>query len=202
MRIFAIALTLYLAACSGGPQLPLANPNPVSLSGDLASPPWEALIEAGPDAHKDIDLETLDGPDAAGDEQLSAVDLPTAPSKSSEGAIKTVSVAGVKGAKGSGNEDLTEALKARLQLAGWPVLPRPQNDSMSVSGEVKTSRDPNGEKIEIVWHVEAPDGRLLGDVKQVNIVPEGSVNTGFGEASTAIAEGAATGIFDLVDKYR
>jgi hypothetical protein len=50
--------------------------------------------------------------------------------------------------------------------------------------------------------VKSPDGKTLGDVKQANDVPLGSLDQGWGPAAAAVAEAAATGIFDLVKRYR
>ena len=50
--------------------------------------------------------------------------------------------------------------------------------------------------------MKSPDGKTLGDVKQANDVPRGRPRRGWGPAATAVAEAAATGIFDIVKRYR
>ena len=42
----------------------------------------------------------------------------------------------------------------------------------------------------------------LGDIKQANNVPAGSLDAGWGENAGFVAEAAATGIFDLINKFR
>src|SRR5665213_2244095 len=60
-----LILLLLLAGCSAGVgQLEKPGPQPVSQQ-SLIVPPWQTLVRAGPDAAKDVDLETLDGPQAA-----------------------------------------------------------------------------------------------------------------------------------------
>ena len=48
----------------------------------------------------------------------------------------------------------------------------------------------------------SPDGKTLGDVKQANDVPRGALDQGWGPAALAVAEAAATGIFDIVKRYQ
>ena len=58
------------------------------------------------------------------------------------------------------------------------------------------------QKVALSWVVETPQGKSLGDVKQANSVPTGSLDQGWGEAATVVAEAAAGGIFDIIKKYR
>jgi len=58
------------------------------------------------------------------------------------------------------------------------------------------------QKVKLSWVVSDPQGAMLGDVKQANAVPAGSLDQGFGDAALMVAEAAATGIFDLIKKYR
>ena len=60
----------------------------------------------------------------------------------------------------------------------------------------------NAQSVSVRWAVKAPDGKTLGDVKQANDVPKGALDNGWGGAATAVAEAAATGIFDIVKRYR
>jgi hypothetical protein len=56
--------------------------------------------------------------------------------------------------------------------------------------------------VSLSWLVKSPTGKVLGDVKQANDIPAGSLDGGWGGAATAVAEAAATGIFDVVKRYR
>jgi hypothetical protein len=52
------------------------------------------------------------------------------------------------------------------------------------------------------WAVQAPDGGKLGDVNQANKVPAGSLDAGWGDIAGAAVEAAASGIFELINKFR
>jgi hypothetical protein len=58
------------------------------------------------------------------------------------------------------------------------------------------------QQVALAWTVKTPDGRTLGTVKQANTVPAGSLEGGFGENALFAAQAAASGIYDLVKKYR
>ncbi len=186
----------------------MSKSDPLSPQDPLVQPPWEALVEAGPNAYKDIDFETLDGPQAnqgataTTETPVPAQDQIAANTSAEKQVIKSVAIVSIKGGKGAGNSELTSALKTELQKAGWPVAAKKQGDTILISATITIVNDPEGERITIIWFVKTPDGRPMGDVKQENIVPKGSVNAGFGEAAPLIAEGAANGIFELVGKFQ
>ena len=54
----------------------------------------------------------------------------------------------------------------------------------------------------LVWSVAAPDGTILGSITQANTVPAGSLDTDWDEMAPSVAAGAASGIFELVNKLR
>jgi len=84
-----------------------------------------------------------------------------------------------------------------------PVVSKPQRDALTVEGRVKLAKkDAETQTVTIRWLVKTPDGKLLGDVKQSNDVPVGALDGGWGPAARAVAEAAATGIFDVVKTYR
>jgi hypothetical protein len=211
--LVAILLTLLLAACSA-PQLPLAKSEPLSVSPDaLVRPPWETYVKAGPGAGKDIDLETLNGPQAAqapepeltpAPEEAPAAPEPvkTAP-KPGDTVIRAVAVLPVTGAKGKGNAELTAAMRKVLKEAGWPVLSAPRADALSIQGKVVMDA-PAGDQqpVHLSWAVSTPKGKNLGDIKQNNAVPTGSLDQGWGENAGFATQAAAEGIFKLIEKYR
>ncbi|NJM31134.1 MAG: hypothetical protein HC855_14510 [Rhizobiales bacterium] len=224
LTLFAVAA---LAGCSDVPQ-PFGKQNAeVSPGGWITRPPEEAFQAAGPGAQYELDYETLEGPlekpgpvevsefgpaqtapaaPAAEPEPVETPEPAPPPSKpKKEGAveIKAVAVVPVKGAKGTGNDDLTKAMRETLQKAGWPVLKSPRKDALTVAGVVSTAAgEPGKEKVTVTWKVAAPDGRSLGSIKQANSVAVGSLDKGFGENAAYVTEAAATGIFDLVKKLR
>jgi len=96
-RLLPLLLLFFLAACGGGSQ-PFGKLEPAERTPAIISPPWEAMIAAGPGASKEIDLETLNGPGkqtatAATPEELAA------DAKSGRLVIRAVAVIPVKGAR-------------------------------------------------------------------------------------------------------
>jgi hypothetical protein len=196
---------------------------PVVVENPLARPPWEAFAEAGPNANDELDLETLYGPgnvppevaardpDMSGTETASTTPPPAMkaaakkpePAKPGQTVIKAVAVPAVSGAKGRGNAELTSAMRKALEKAGWPVITAPRKDALTIRGRVSMSAGQGGTQIvHVDWDVLSPDGHNLGNLKQDNQVPAGSLDKGWGASATDAADAAAEGIFDLVKKYR
>lgn len=208
-------------------------PEPIPVENPLARPPWEVFVEAGPNAHNELDLETLYGPGAVPAElmaeeqakeqvavaaeqaplamppidepQAEAAPAEASPKKEKKGdvVIKAVAVPAVKGARGEGNSELTAAMRNALKEAGWPVLNTTRKDALTVQGRVTIAKA-NGatQAVKIVWDVLTPDGKHLGDLKQDNAVPAGSLDQSWGENAQYAADAAAEGIFKLIQGYR
>ncbi len=118
-------------------------------------------------------------------------------------AIRAVAVPQVKGAPGSGNKELTAAMRDVLRNAGWPVRAKPGDDTLTVRGRVKVGQKKKGKQpITLAWVVSDPAGDVLGTVKQANRVPAGSIDQGFGPNAKHVAQAAAPGIFNLVKKAK
>lgn len=204
-------------------MLPYSKEQPTD--SQTVHPPWEALVQAGPGAENDIDLETLNGPmlkplqPAPSEPQADEVEITSDTTEPVEApqekvkakdkpkkkgiAIKAVAVPAVSGAPGKGNAELAGAMRTVLKQAGWPVLVSKREDALTISGKVVLSKA-NGsvQKIKLVWVVATPDGKVLGDIIQENEVPAGSLDAGFGENARFAVEAAATGIFELIQKFR
>jgi hypothetical protein len=173
-------------------------------------PPSEYFVAAGPDAYKDIDLETLNGPrsvEAAAAPVVEplppAVETAAGESGANPNTITAVAVVAVKGSPGAGDAELTAAMRQTLEKAGWPVLKVPRADALTIAGKVDVSKPQGGtQKVALRWTVSTPDGRSLGDIKQANSVPAGSLDQSWGDNAVPVAEAAATGIFDLIKIYR
>lgn len=212
-------------------------PEPIPVENPLARPPWEVFMEAGPNAHNELDLETLYGPgqvppellaeqEAAQQQQQVAVAQEQAPlamppaddpppeaapapeqsakkEKKGDVVITAVAVPMVKGAKGEGNSELTAAMRNALQQAGWPVLKSPRKDALTVQGRVSFGKAHGAtQSVKIVWDVLTPDGKNLGNLKQDNAIPAGSLDQAWGENAGYAADAAAEGIFKLIQKHR
>jgi len=183
-------------------------------------PPPEDYAMAGPDAEHEIDYETLYGPGKAIPVSAAAGDaprmsgIPAAPedspaSRGSDGeaagrhTIRAVAVLAVRGATGTGNAELTSAMRETLASAGWPVVAKPRSDALTISGKVDLGpKDGDSQRIALDWTVASPDGKTLGTISQANSVPAGSLDINWGDTAIYAAEAAATGIFDLVKKLR
>jgi hypothetical protein len=215
MRFLPLLLVFLLAACTA-PQLPFEKG--VASSDDAIKPPWEALVQAGPGAENDLDLETLDGPlPSVANTPTSAQELERAavadgdqlnPDESQKAkkkglVIKAVAVPNVIGAKGKGNGELTAGMRTVLKDSGWPVLAARREDALLITGKVTLgSAGGTEQKVKLVWTVAAPDGKVLGEIVQENAVPAGSLDKGWGEEAQYATEAAAEGIFKLIQGFR
>ncbi len=219
----------------------------------LYVPPAEYFAMASPDAQREIDFETLNGPgmEYAGldlvappedpalasayteplpneakmaeavsapkpektgtgaAEQIAVAEAETAPKAdtkpSGEGGvqIRAVAVMPVKGSPGGGDAELTAAMRKTLSAAGWPVVTKRAPNALTIVGRVKfVAKGTANQQVSVRWEVQSPDGKTLGDVKQANDVPRGSLDRGWGPAAFAVAEAAATGIFDIVNRFQ
>lgn len=208
-RIVAILFAaIILASCTS--NLPLSKEAPLPASQDaLVRPPWEAYVKAGPGAENDVDLETLNGPQAAA---IVPAEIPTQPAEPAKVApapkpgsveIKAVAVLPVTGGNAKSNNELTLAMRKVLSEAGWDVLLSPRKDALSIQGKVAIDPALAGRQmVHLVWQVSTPAGKNLGNVKQDNAVADGSLNVGWGENAGFAAQGAAEGIFKLIEKFR
>jgi hypothetical protein len=117
--------------------------------------------------------------------------------------INAVAVLPVRGAPGNGNAELTKALRDTLSAAGWPVVAKSGANALTVTGKVRIApTQGNSQKVILAWTVLSPEGRTLGTVDQANDVPAGSLDQAWGQTAVDAAQGAATGLFDLVKKLR
>ncbi len=214
-RAFILFALMLLAGCAS--NLPLAKDSPLEASQDaLIRPPWEAYVKAGPGSENDVDLETLNGPQVAASQSVEAPppEAETQPTASENKQpapapkpgsvqIKAVALLPVVGGNTKGNSELTTAMRKVLAEAGWEVLPKPRKDALSIQGRVAVDPALAGKQmVHLQWLVSTPAGKNLGDVKQDNAVPDGSLNAGWGENAGFAAQGAAEGIFKLIEKFR
>ena len=209
-RVFLLFSLTFFAGCAS--NLPLAKEAPLPAAQDsLIRPPWEAYVRAGPGAENDVDLETLNGPQVAAAAPVEAATTEAqlvpksdmgSPKPGSE-QIKAVAVLPVIGGTAKGNQQLTAAMRKVLADAGWEVLSKPRKDALSIQGRVATDPPLAGRQmVHLQWLVSTPAGKNLGDVKQDNAVADGSLNAGWGENAGYAAQGAAEGIFKLIEKFR
>jgi hypothetical protein len=90
-----------------------------------------------------------------------------------------------------------------LKDSGWPVLTAPRSDALTIQGRVVLDATADGQQpVHLSWSVITPKGKNLGDVKQNNSVPAGSLDQGWGENASFASQAAAEGIFKLIERYR
>lgn len=213
--LLALLVAVVLAACGQLPQ-PFEKEAPLSNKDQLVAPPWQAMVKAGPGASQDLDLETLNGPQpgannlatqdpAIADNQndLAKADAARPAEQKPARSIKAVVVAPVTGNAPAGNAELAAAMRNTLKKAGWPVRDKAGKDTLTVAGRVKLG-EPRGtaQTVTLAWDVISPDGGSLGLVSQTNDVQAGSLDHGWGDQAVPAVEAAATGIFELIDKFR
>lgn len=108
------------------------------------------------------------------------------------------------GAPGDGDEALAEALKVALRRAELPVVPagEPRGErDLLVRGTVEVTPPEAGrQQVSIVWRLEDPAGRELGQIAQSNAMPAGSLDGAWGRIAALVARGAADGLADLLDR--
>jgi hypothetical protein len=211
VKWLALAFVLLLAGCGSLPQ-PFSKEQPLSIRDPLVAPPWQAMVKAGPNASKEIDLETLNGtrriaeapPMSADAESVAAADeKPKQPLPDGRVAITAVAVLSVQGDGAKGNEELTQAMRDTLEGAGWQVRKKPAKDALTIQGKVELAKSAGAtQQVKLSWIVAKPNGEALGTVDQANNIPAGSLANGWGPNARAAAEAAASGIFDLINKFR
>jgi hypothetical protein len=162
----------------------------------------KAMAEAQPPGAEKAALAGVEAK-PANDKVVAAAAKPAKSDASGRKQISAVVVVPVIGAPGTGNADLTKAMRQTLSEAGWPVLTSPHENALTILGHVKLGpKQAKRQEVSLAWTVKTPDGRTLGTVKQANTVPAGSLEAGFGNNALFAAQAAASGIYDLVKKYR
>lgn len=107
-------------------------------------------------------------------------------------------VPAVVGAPGDGNTALSSALQRELSRQGVTLANRP-GASYRIEGKVALGSAAEGKQsIQIDWLVRDPQGRSLGTVSQKNDIPEGSLDSAWGNTADAAAGAAAQGILKLL----
>jgi hypothetical protein len=171
-----------------GPTVVAGAQPPVDGKAEAKAPPADDAVLAA------VEAEPVD------DKVIAAAAKPDAKGRKQIGAVVVLPVSG---APGTGNADLTRAMRQTLADAGWPVLTSPREDALTILGHVKLGpKQAKSQNVALAWTVKTPDGRTLGTVKQANDVAPGSLEKGFGDNALFAAQAAAGGIYDLVKKYR
>ncbi|MEM9122256.1 MAG: hypothetical protein AAGB03_02945, partial [Pseudomonadota bacterium] len=115
------------------------------------------------------------------------------------GQAPQVYVLPILGAPGDGRRSLSLAFKQALGQQGIQVVPEPGPGVFVVQSVVTLEPRSGGQEfIEIRWDMKGPRGQDLGNVKQSETIPAGSMSGAWGPVAYDVAGGAATGMADLL----
>jgi hypothetical protein len=107
----------------------------------------------------------------------------------------------IDGAPGDGAASLKRALEFVLRQSGIPVAGADHVNALTVVASIETGRPAGGQQtVAIRWVLLQPDGSEIGDVRQENAVPAGSLDRAWGETALLVAEAAYDGIVALYEK--
>lgn len=115
----------------------------------------------------------------------------------------TIAVPEVTGAPGDGSRSLAAAMTGFLRGKGLRADPiaAAKEGALRLAGSVSMSRPQGGQQtVEIVWSLLDTKGREIGNVRQRNPVPAGSLDGKWGEIAGYAAEAAADGVLALIDQ--
>ncbi len=114
-----------------------------------------------------------------------------------------VTVFGVGGAPGNGNDLLFRAIGQALDRADVLVTGDLPPDGHAIQGEVTVERLESGmDLVSVAWVVMDAQGRELGTVDQQNTVPPGYLDRNWGPVALPIATAAVDGVLDLIERTR
>jgi hypothetical protein len=112
----------------------------------------------------------------------------------------------VAGAPGDGAKTLAEAMRHALQRASIEVAAGSaagDGKSLTLLGTVAlTPAAKNQQDVTITWSLRNSDGKQIGEVKQQNRIPAGSLDGAWGDIAYAVASSATPGIAALLDRMK
>lgn len=109
----------------------------------------------------------------------------------------------VDGAPGDGRISLSNALRERLRRSGYQIARDVGTADYILLGAVRLDPPVDWRQhIALSWALITPDGQEMGRVEQQNSIPAGRLDGPWGAIADAAAEGAASGIIDLLHRLR
>lgn len=107
----------------------------------------------------------------------------------------------VTGSPRDGDFALARALDYALRRNGVKLAEAADKDSLEVRGEVFiVPRGPKLRNVAVTWTVYSADGSELGQVQQQNDVTPEFLEKAWAEMASAVADGAAEGLADLIER--
>lgn len=112
-----------------------------------------------------------------------------------------IHVGAIDGAPGDGAGSLRRAVEFVLRQSDIPVAGADHPNALTLVAAIEMGRPQDGrQRIAIRWVLLLPDGREVGDVRQENAVPAGSLDRNWGPTALLVAEAAYDGIVALYEK--
>lgn len=115
-----------------------------------------------------------------------------------------IAVQSVSGAPGDGAQSLVRAMADALRRSHLALAEKPGDKAnFVVVADVAVSPPAGGkQEVQIAWRLRRPDGGQVGEVKQENSVPAGSLDGPWGVTAYEAANAAAAGIAALIAETR
>ncbi|MDE8346993.1 MAG: hypothetical protein POH28_12610 [Acidocella sp.] len=107
----------------------------------------------------------------------------------------------VSGAPGDGDDSLALNMSRDLPSSGDVMVNTPSQADFSVSGNVQTKPDGNGQLlVEMDWSVFDANHRKIGQVTQLHDLSPDDISPYWGDVAAAAAAEAATGVQEVIQK--
>lgn len=108
----------------------------------------------------------------------------------------------ITGAPGDGNAALARAMGKALENAHIVLASKADDKPTYVlTGQVAVAKPSDGkQQVRLLWLLTRPDGTSLGQVKQENAVPAGSLDGHWGDIAFAVASAAGPGIVAIIQQ--
>jgi hypothetical protein len=109
----------------------------------------------------------------------------------------------VTGAPGDGGHALTRAMDFALRQVHIAIAEKQDDGSLVLTGKVEMSPPAAGtQQVKVSWALLRPDGSKIGEISQENAVPAHSLDGNWGEIALAVANAAAPGVAQLVERAK
>lgn len=112
-----------------------------------------------------------------------------------------VMVAAVTGAPGDGNFSLTAQMRDKLSHLGPVIQDTPEGADFVLRGQVKVVPiEGNKQRVEIQWLLFDAAQHDLGRIIQLNEIPDGSLNSFWGDVAVVVAQEASAGVEEVIQR--
>ncbi|MBT3792282.1 MAG: hypothetical protein HN658_00280 [Rhodospirillales bacterium] len=114
-----------------------------------------------------------------------------------------ITILGIEGAPGDGAISLRRSMGFALSKLGFKITSDLATDgaAMVLVGDVQMEKiSPEFERARIAWSVLAPDGRVLGTIRQASQVRAGSLDQNWGPVAALATKAGAEGVTQLIKR--